>query len=299
MAGVSTLVGSVEPGKVWIRGNIYTANSSSPTLSPGQMMAGYRAPALVNATGHYFTVTPPTYEEFDVSQVVNVKDVSDYPVVGDGVTDDTLSLQAILNTSTGKILYFPHGIYIIKDTLLVPPGSRLVGESWSQFSASGEKFSDPKKPTPMIRFGNPGDVGVAQITDFVLTVDDILPGAVLLEVNMAAARPGDVGIFNTHFDISGMAGSKVQTNPACWNSPLTCNAARLCAHFTPSASVYVENSWAWAADHDVDFGTGGQPSSGGGFLVESTNGTWILGVGSGKSSLLFHFLSLLLNTWLI
>jgi glucan 1,3-beta-glucosidase len=97
---------------------------------------------------------------------------------------------------------------------------------------------------------------------------------------MAGNKPGDVGFFNCHFRIGGAKGSKVETS--C-SSPATCNAARLCAHFTPSSSVYWENSWAWGADHDLDGSNTATPSSAGGFLVESQNGAWMLGIGIGKS----------------
>lgn len=33
-------------------------------------------------------MAPPTYQEYDVSQFINVKTVSAYPVAGDGVTDE-------------------------------------------------------------------------------------------------------------------------------------------------------------------------------------------------------------------
>lgn len=48
---------------------------------------------------------------------------------GDGTTDDSASLNAILsdNAAKGKITYFPYGVYIVRETLVIPPGSRLVG----------------------------------------------------------------------------------------------------------------------------------------------------------------------------
>jgi glucan 1,3-beta-glucosidase len=205
--------------------------------------------------------------------------VPGHKVAGDGTTDDTASLQAVLDAAAGtQVVYFPHGIYLLSDTLIVPPGSRLVGEAWTELSARGAKFADAKSPTPMVQVGAPGAVGVAQMTDFLFTVADVLPGAVLVEVNMAGPRPGDVGCFNCHFRIGGAMGSKVETN--C-KTPMACNAARLCAHFTEGSSAYWENSWAWSADHDLDGNNPAMPSTGGGFLVEAQNGTWMLGIGSG------------------
>ena len=249
--------------------------------STGDLVTTSRPSILVNGTGFYHTVAPPTYAEYDVSQVVNVKDVAAHPVAGDGSTDDTASLQAILNDAAtkGQVAYFPHGIYILTDTLLIPPGSRLFGESFTELSGSGSKFKDAKNPKPIIKVGNPGDVGVAQFTDFIFTVADVLPGAIIVEVNMAGDKPGSVGAFNCHFRIGGGKGTKTS---ACKDMK-TCNAVHIAAHFTASSSVYWENSWAWTADHDLDGGGfGSYPTPAGGFLIESQKGTWMVGLGAGK-----------------
>lgn len=129
----------------------------------------------------------------------------------------------------------------------------------------------------MIQVGQPGDTGVAQFVDMLFTVAEILPGCKLVEVNMAGTSPGDVGFWNSHFRIGGARGSSVQTN--C-SDPGTCRAARMCAHLTPTSSSYWENSWCWSADHDLDDNYAANPSTAGGFLVEATQGTWLLGIGS-------------------
>lgn len=278
VGSTALLTGSVTSGTTWTRGHVYTTASLTPSNSAGTKLTTSRPAGLLNSTGFYQTVTAPTYAEYDVSQVINVKDVSGYPVAGDGVTDDTASLQAILNSAAGKsLLYFPHGIYLLTNTLLIPTGSKLIGEAFTEFSASGSKFSNVKSPTPMIKVGNAGDIGVAQLTDFVFTVADILPGTVLVEVNMAGPKAGDVGFFNCHFRIGGAHGSKVDTS-AC-GAPASCLASRISAHLTATSSSYWENSWAWVADHDLDGSVTQTPAPGGGFLVEATGGTWFLGLG--------------------
>lgn len=57
-------------------------------------------------------------------------------VKGDGSTDDSASLNAILqaNADNCKISYFPYGVYVVKSTLFVPKGTRIVGEAWSVIS---------------------------------------------------------------------------------------------------------------------------------------------------------------------
>ena len=212
--------------------------------------------------------------------MVNVKDVDKYHVAGDGATDDTASLQAILDEAAGqKVVYFPHGIYLLGDTLTIPPGSRLVGEAWTQLSATGSGFTDAKNPKPMVKVGNAGDVGVAQMSDFLFTVADDLPGAVLVEVNMAGTKPGDVGFFNSHFRVGGARGSKL--SGACL-TPDTCKGARLSVHMKSTSSSYWENSWSWTADHNLDGNGYTYPGTAGGYLVEARNGTWMLGIGIGE-----------------
>lgn len=273
------------PGSTWIRGHVYqsaiggNAADTPQNFAMGQLMTTTRPASLVNSSGSYFTVTPPTYAEFDISRVVNVKNDPTHPVKGDGVNDDTAALQAVINNAAaaGELIFFPHGIYLLSDTLTIPVNSRIVGEAFTELSATGPNFKDATKPRPMIRVGNPGDKGLAQMTDFIFTVADILPGAVLVEVNMAGTNPGDVGFFNTHFRIAGARGSAVELNCA---DPITCNAARTLAHLTPSSSSYWENSWLWGADHDLDNSNATQsPSAAGGLLVEATGGTWLLGLG--------------------
>ncbi|KAK3377556.1 glycoside hydrolase family 55 protein [Podospora didyma] len=281
VGGTTVLTGSIEPGVSWIRGNVYHANSTNPKPSNGQKMLTSRPQTLVNGTGFYHTVVPPTYAEYDIAQVINIKDVAKYPVAGDGTQDDTANIQAILNSaaSGNKVVYFPYGTYLLSDTLLIPPGSRLVGEAWTQLSGTGAKFKDINNPTPIIKVGNPGDVGVAQMSDFVFTVADILPGAILVQVNMAGGdgKPGTVGFFNCHFRIGGALGSKTQTN--C-RTPQNCLAARLNLHLAATSSSYWENTWSWTADHDLDGSHTVYPGTLGGFLIEAAgNGTWILGSG--------------------
>lgn len=50
---------------------------------------------------------------------------------GDGKTDDTAVLNSILDgdANTSSIASFPYGVYIIKDTLRIPMGSRIIGQA--------------------------------------------------------------------------------------------------------------------------------------------------------------------------
>jgi glucan 1,3-beta-glucosidase len=126
----------------------------------------------------------------------------------------------------------------------------------------------------MVQIGFPGQFGVAQISDMLFTVADVLPGCILLQVNMAGISPGDVGLWNSHFRVGGAAGSAVETN--CQGG-IPCQAAFLLLHLTPTASAYIEDMWGWTADHDLDGDYNQLISTGRGALIESTLGTWLVG----------------------
>ena len=143
----------------WLKGNQYAAGATSPRIASGQLIPTTRLASLVNSSGAFVTVVPPTYQDFTTAQVVNVKEHS---VAGDGTRDDTAAIQAVITSAAAnnKLVFFPYGTYLITNTIKVPKGSRLVGEAWSQLMASGSKFADVKNPRPMIQIGVPGDVGM-------------------------------------------------------------------------------------------------------------------------------------------
>lgn len=69
--------------------------------------------------------------------------MKDYGAKGDGVTDDTKALNAILEgaANTSSVVFFPYGIYVVTDTLRVPVGSRIIGQVWPQFMGTGDNVS--------------------------------------------------------------------------------------------------------------------------------------------------------------
>lgn len=76
-----------------------------------------------------------------------------------------------------KLIYFPAGTYIVTDTIVVPAGTRIIGDSFaSTISGVGSKFMDEHSPRAMVRIGYPGDTGIAQMSDMMFTVADVLPG---------------------------------------------------------------------------------------------------------------------------
>ncbi len=84
--------------------------------------------------------------------VIDVYNVKDFGAKGDGVTDDTLSIQNALNECFDRFLtehlgggiFFPSGVYLISQTLLIPPHTQIFGMSGG-FSQAGI-FSLPPEP---------------------------------------------------------------------------------------------------------------------------------------------------------
>ena len=175
-SGSTILTGSVT--ETWVYGNSYVSDGSSRGAHQnGTTYSSGRVSALLNSAGKYQTIAPPTYDAYDVSEFINVKEVSGYPVYGDGATDDTINLNYIASTYAGcKILFFPAGTYIVTSTLFFPAGSRVVGEVWSAISDAGSAFWNPTAPIAMVKVGDAGDIGVAQFSDMLFTVADVLQG---------------------------------------------------------------------------------------------------------------------------
>ncbi|EGO54821.1 hypothetical protein NEUTE1DRAFT_49160 [Neurospora tetrasperma FGSC 2508] len=239
--------------------------------------------------GRYAYLPAPNDAELSVRDFLNVKDPlqnGGHLVFGDNTRDESSTLNAILGLAArqNKIAYFPFGKYRVDSTLFVPSGSRIVGEAWATITGYGPFFTDSAHPQPIIKVGNPGDVGTAHIQDMRFTVSDVLPGAIILQFNLAGAQPGDVAIWNSLVTVGGTRGAKALTDK-CVNPETDepCKAAFLGIHLASTSSVYLENVWNWVADHIAEepISPGGSNIAGkGGVLVEATKGTWLHALGS-------------------
>jgi glucan 1,3-beta-glucosidase len=91
VAGNATLLtGSVDG--TWVYGNAYTQDGRVGGVHDnGVTYDTSRSPLLLSGS-KYVTLAPPTYQEFAIHQVVNIKNVSGLPVFGDG--------QNVRDTST-------------------------------------------------------------------------------------------------------------------------------------------------------------------------------------------------------
>ena len=113
------------------------------------------APEELKPDGKYAAVPAPDFAQFSAKSFVNVKGDSSHKVTGDGKTDDSKSINAILKAAAQdcKAVFFPAGVYLVKSTIQVPPNSQIIGEAWSTISGSGDTFNDASKPTPVVQVG--------------------------------------------------------------------------------------------------------------------------------------------------
>lgn len=210
------------------------------------------SPSLLGADGSFLARDKPQYENVPASQFVNLK--TEFSAAGDGKTDDTQALNKALRTAadSGRILWIPAGVYLVSDTVTVPPGAKVVGQSWAQIMGAGTSFSDVAHPRPVVRVGHEGDVGSVEIQDLLLTVKGATAGAIVLQWNMHESSPGAAAMWDTHIRVGGAIGSDLRATdcPKLTGKVRSeCIAAALLVHITPRASAYFENTWFWVADH--------------------------------------------------
>ncbi|OZJ02108.1 hypothetical protein BZG36_05282 [Bifiguratus adelaidae] len=285
-SGMTILAGTTGSTTIasWGQGTLYTNSSDVGTLHQGYLPYAPTKPSVLLGSNGFFERPRPQYEHYPVSAFYSVKTAG---AKGDGVTDDTAAIQAALNNYAGcKIIYFPAGDYVVTSTVVVPAGSRLVGEVWSTILASGTTWSDASKLSPVFQIGNAGETGVMELSDLLFSTKGPQPGAILMEWNIASpsGQQGATGMWDVHFRVGGAAGTDLEAAQCTKGNPMatpSCMGAGAHLHVTKTGSAYLENVWAWTADHDLD-GNHNQLSlyTGRGMLIESTNPTWLYGTAS-------------------
>lgn len=86
-------------------------------------------------------------------------------------------------------------MYLVTDTIVIPAGSKVVGQSWSQIMGAGVKFSNIQAPQAVVRVGNTGDVGSVELQDLLFTVRGATAGAIVLEWNIHESSPGSAAMW--------------------------------------------------------------------------------------------------------
>ncbi|RVX69613.1 hypothetical protein B0A52_06677 [Exophiala mesophila] len=261
----------------------------APALEFSRLQNNETAPNLAQSLLNgqiVFERSRPQYENVPVSSFVSVKSAG---AVGDGITDDTTAIQNILNSATpDQIVYFDHGAYVITSTIQVPANIRITGEIWPLIMAQGPFFSDMANPKPVFRVGLPGDTGSVELSDLIFETAGALPGAILMEWNVAEESQGSCAMWDVHFRVGGSAGTQLQQDTCIANVPGStpfkpeCVGSFLMMHITSQATAYVENCWFWVADHELDMPAHNQTNiyNGRGLLVESHGPVWLYGTSS-------------------
>ncbi|KAI0180067.1 glycoside hydrolase family 55 protein [Hypoxylon sp. FL1284] len=249
---------------------------------------------LLGDDGKIFTRTKPQYENVPSSKFVSVKTAG---AKGDGQTDDTAAIQKVLDSAKdGDIIYFDHGAYLISDTVKIPKNVKITGEMWPLLMATGAKFQDSSKPKVVFQVGEAGDVGNVEMSDLIIETKGPVPGAILMEWNLAGSDKGSAGLWDVHFRIGGTAGTELQSDKCSKNENVTTTATDECMgtfmmlHLTQTASAYVENCWFWVADHELDLEDHNQINifNGRGVLIESQKPVWFWGTAS-EHSILYNY----------
>ncbi|KAJ7184278.1 exo-beta-1,3-glucanase [Mycena filopes] len=288
LTNVPTAVGVVG-GAVVLAGGTMTIDSVG-TRKCGTIPAPSKPDVLLDSAGKIFGRPRPQYAGYAVNQFVSVRDQG---AKGDGKTDDTAALQAIFDAYAGcKIIFFDAGTYVVTSTLKVPAGAQVVGEAWSVIAGKGSAFQDVANPKAVVQVGAAGSSGIVEITDIIFSTIGSTPGAIVVEWNVKETTQGGPESAGTEMQV-GTCSTSGATFP-------TCAAAFLALHITASATAYLEGTWVWLADHDLDDTLQSQISlfSGRGILSESAGPVWLIGTGAEHHSLYQYNLQSASNHWM-
>ncbi|KAJ7777560.1 exo-beta-1,3-glucanase [Mycena maculata] len=281
--GAVVLAGGTTTIASWGQGNVYTGSSATGQFTQGTIVAPTKPASLLDSTGKIFGRTHPQYAGYAVSQFVSVRTQG---AKGDGVTDDTAALEAIFAAYSGcKIIFFDAGTYIVTSTLTIPAGTQMVGEGWSVIAGKGAAFQNIASPQPVVQVGASGSSGVMEITDIIFATVGPTAGAIVVEWNVAQTTQGGSGMWDSHIRLGGAAGTNLELAncPSSGSGGTTnCFAAFLALHITASATAYLEGTWVWLADHDLDGDGYSQLTlySGRGILSQSAGPVWMIGTAS-------------------
>ncbi|KAJ7874928.1 pectin lyase fold/virulence factor [Mycena olivaceomarginata] len=257
--GAVLLAGGTTTITSWGQGNIYTGSNGTGTFTQGYIAAANKPSVLLDSAGNIFGRTHPQYAHYAVDQFVSVRDQGSK---GDGVTDDTTALKknSLPYFAGCKIIFFDAGTYIVTPTLTIPAGTQMVGEAWSVISGKGSTFQDMNNPKPIVQVGAPGSSGLVEITDIIFSTIGPAGGAIVVEWNVKQTTEGGAGMWDSHIR-RGAAGTNLQASdcPSNGNGGVTaCLAAFAGLHLNSESTAYLEGTWVWLADHDLDQPEGSQ-----------------------------------------
>ncbi|KKY34444.1 putative glycoside hydrolase family 55 protein [Diaporthe ampelina] len=279
----------------FVQGNTVSGATAVKAVQASQSTAA-KPESLLNSAGGVFTRSKPQYETVPAANFVSVKSAG---AKGDGQTDDTAAIQKAMDSLTAdQILYFDHGAYIVTDTVKVPKDIKITGEIWPLIMAKGANFANMEAPRPVFQVGQPGDTGAVEMTDLMFETAGPAPGAIMIEWNLKASSQGAAGMWDVHNRIGGSAGTDLlvgqcaKNNGTAHGANEACEGAFMMMHITNSASdVYLENTWFWVADHDLEPTANSAQIdiyNGRGVLIESQGPVWLYGTSS-EHSVLYNY----------
>jgi hypothetical protein len=179
----------------WGFGRVTGADGKTTFLNGAVLESPARDSSLVvGPRKQFFTRRRPKYDDLGFSQIL---DARAYGARGDGQSDDAAVLNHLFAAAANMsaVVYIPFGVYVIKDTVEIPVGSRIIGQAWPQIMVAGSKFSNALKPHVGVRVGRPGQVGVVEIQTLMFTVKGATAGAVMMEWNVHEAGQGSAGLW--------------------------------------------------------------------------------------------------------
>lgn len=279
----------------WASGMGYS-HTNTGTLVQGNIAAPTKVASLLN-NGNIYARSKPQYESLPLTSFVSVQ-AAQYGAMGNGVHDDTAAINAALTAAAGqnKVVYFPAGAYLVSDTITVPANTKIVGILWPMILASGAKFQDASNPYPVFQIGKVGEQGTVEISDMLFGIQGPNPGAIMVEWNLQCSSQGACGMWDSHVRMGGSYGSDLLiaeclANPLQTSANTKCEAGFLMFYASPKSSgVYLENTWFWVADHDMEDPIQRQVSiyNGRGVLIQSQGPVWLWGTAS-EHSLIYNY----------
>lgn len=214
-----------------------------------------------------------------------------FGALGDGATDDTAALNALLDHTSqqGLIAFLDAGTYLVTDTIFIPPEAKIVGEPMATvIMAAGVNFQDINNPRPVIKVGDPGQTGVVEWSDTFVSTRGPCAGAILIEYNLFSPDLPS-GMWDVHTRVGGFPGTDLSLAqcPAITGDTAinpSCIAAFMSMHITSEAGgLFTENCWLWVADHDLEDDQYQRITifAGRGLLIDSQRGRiWLSATGS-------------------
>ncbi|KAK6507602.1 hypothetical protein TWF481_006029 [Arthrobotrys musiformis] len=281
---------------LWAQGRRYTppnyavATMQNPITNPKPSQPLLRTEEQESI---YYEKSQPSgpYQFFKASDFLSFRS---HGIKGDGTTDDTAKIQQVLNlaASSNRPIFVDYGIYLVSRTLKIHPGTRIIGEVWPKFMASGAYFTNAKNPHPVFQIGAPGQTGRVEIQDILVTAKAGSAGAISFQWNLKGPNLyNDAGgMWNTHSVIGAQPFSNLESSQCPHGTrPLSkCIGAFMHLHITRHASnVYLENNYYASASHQSS-----QPLDvyvGRGVLIDGTQGgLWLYSITS-ENSVLYQY----------